>query len=56
MKGDSIPNEFIPRLAALNADGKFPYHELVTTYRLDQINEAEAASAFGAVIKPVLTF
>jgi aryl-alcohol dehydrogenase len=56
MEGDSTPNEFIPRLAELNADGKFPYHELITTYRLDQINEAEAASASGAVIKPVLTF
>ncbi len=56
MEGDSTPNEFIPRLAALNADGQFPYHELITKYRLDQINEAEAASASGSVIKPVLTF
>ncbi len=56
MEGDSIPTEFIPRLAALNAEGKFPYHELITEYRLDQINEAEAASASGEVIKPVLRF
>jgi aryl-alcohol dehydrogenase len=56
MEGDSVPNEFIPRLAALNAEGKFPFHELVTEYRLDQVNEAEAASASGAVIKPVLMF
>lgn len=54
MEGDSIPQEFIPRLAALNAEGKFPYHELITEYPLDRINEAEAASASGAVIKPVL--
>ena len=56
MEGDSTPNEFIPRLAQLNADGKFPFHELVTTYSLDQVNEAEAASADGSVIKPVLVF
>ena len=40
----------------LNADGKFPYHELITTFPIEQINDAEAASASGAVIKPVLTF
>ena len=56
MEGDSTPAEFIPRLAALNAEGRFPYDELITTFPLDQINEAEAASASGAVIKPVLIF
>ena len=54
MEGDSIPHEFIPRLAALNAEGKFPYHELITEFPLERINEAEAASADGSVIKPVL--
>ena len=43
-------------VAQLNADGKFPFHELITRFPIDQINEAEAASASGAVIKPVLTF
>ncbi|WP_040494247.1 NAD(P)-dependent alcohol dehydrogenase [Ilumatobacter nonamiensis] len=56
MEGDSTPQEFIPRLAELNAAGEFPYDELITTYGLDQINEAEAASADGSVIKPVLIF
>ncbi len=56
MEGDSTPNEFIPRLAQLNANGEFPFHELITEYSLDQINEAEAASADGSVIKPVLVF
>lgn len=54
MEGDSIPREFIPYLARLNAEGKFPYHELVTVFPLDRINEAEAASASGEVVKPVL--
>ncbi len=56
MEGDSIPREFIPRLAKLNADGEFPFDELIRTYSLDEINDAEAASASGEVIKPVLLF
>lgn len=56
MEGDANPPEFIPYLARLNADGDFPYDELVTTYPIDQINDAEAASAAGTVIKPVLVF
>ena len=56
MEGDSTPTKFIPRLAALNAQGKFPYDELIRTFPLAEINEAEAASASGAVIKPVLLF
>ncbi len=55
-EGDSIPTEFIPRLAQLNADGEFPYDELITTFALEDINAAEAASASGEVIKPVITF
>lgn len=56
MEGDSTPDEFIPRLAQLNADGQFPFDELITTFPLDQINDAEAASTDGSVIKPVLLF
>jgi aryl-alcohol dehydrogenase len=56
MEGDSTPSEFIPLLARLNAEGSFPFDELITRFPIDQINEAEAASASGAVIKPVLTF
>ena len=56
MEGDSTPSEFIPRLAQLNADGVFPFDELVTTFPLTEINEAEKASADGSVIKPVLVF
>ncbi len=56
MEGDSTPRDFIPYLAKLNADGEFPFDELVTTFSLDQINDAEAASADGSVIKPVLVF
>jgi Zn-dependent alcohol dehydrogenase len=56
MEGDSVPHEFIPKLAKLNADGLFPFDDLITIFPIEQINEAEAASASGTVIKPVLTF
>jgi aryl-alcohol dehydrogenase len=56
MEGDSTPSTFIPYLAGLNAEGRFPFHELITTFPLAEINEAEAASASGTVIKPVLLF
>ncbi len=55
-EGDSVPQEFIPHLAQLNADGQFPFDELIETFPLDDINAAEAASASGDVIKPLLTF
>lgn len=56
MEGDSTPSEFIPYLAQLNAEGTFPFDELIVEFTLDQVNEAEAASADGSVIKPVITF
>lgn len=56
VEGNSNPAEFIPRLAQLNADGQFPFDELITTYRLADINEAERASHDGEVIKPVFVF
>jgi len=56
MEGDAVPSSFVPRLARLHAEGRFPFDELITTYPLERINEAEAASASGAVIKPVLLF
>ena len=56
MEGDSTPSEFIPKLAQLNADGAFPFHELITEFSINDVNEAEAASASGQVIKPVLRF
>ncbi|MEL6892120.1 MAG: NAD(P)-dependent alcohol dehydrogenase [Actinomycetota bacterium] len=56
MEGDSRPEDFIPELARLNAEGEFPYHELIEEFPLAEINAAEAASADGSVVKPVLRF
>lgn len=55
VEGDSNPDEFIPELLALHADGKFPFDRLITTRPFDEINEAIAAQARGEAIKVVLT-
>lgn len=52
--GGSITEEFIPRLIALNKEGKFPYEKLITYYRFDEINQAFEDSHKGKAIKPVL--
>lgn len=56
MEGDAVPETFIPYLAKLNADGEFPFDELIQTFPIADINDAEVASTSGEVIKPVLLF
>ena len=56
VEGSSRTHEFIPHLAQLNANGEFPFDELITYYPLDQINEAAADSLAGKVVKPVIRF
>jgi len=56
VEGDSVPDEFIPKLAALYSDGKFPFDRLTKEYAFSQINEAVADQAAGKVVKPVLLF
>ncbi|MGE0138550.1 MAG: NAD(P)-dependent alcohol dehydrogenase [Ilumatobacteraceae bacterium] len=56
VEGSSRTHEFIPHLARLNADGAFPFDELITYYPLEQINEAAADSLAGKVVKPVVRF
>jgi len=54
VEGDVVPQTFIPRLLRLWRQGRFPFDRLVTTFGLDQINEAEKAAISGDIIKPVL--
>jgi aryl-alcohol dehydrogenase len=54
IEGDSIPDIFIPHLVELHGQGRFPFDRLISTFPLDQINQAAAASERGEVIKPVL--
>jgi aryl-alcohol dehydrogenase len=41
-------------IIALNKQGRFPYDKLITSFPLDQVNDALEASRAGDVIKPVL--
>ncbi|MFE2995767.1 zinc-binding dehydrogenase [Nocardia sp. NPDC059246] len=54
VEGDAVPQLFIPRLIGLWQAGEFPFDELIRTYPLAEINEAEDAVRRGDVVKPVL--
>lgn len=54
VEGDSDPDVFIPELAKLHADGRFPYDRLITTYPFEDINQAVADAESGAATKAVL--
>jgi aryl-alcohol dehydrogenase len=54
LEGSADPHSFIPHMIDLWRAGRFPFDRLITTYRLDQVNEAEQSSLSGGAIKPVL--
>ena len=54
IEGDSIPDLFIPKLAELYSQGRFPFDRLITFYPFDDINRAVEDMEKGLVIKPVL--
>ncbi|GGY87910.1 NAD(P)-dependent alcohol dehydrogenase [Streptomyces nitrosporeus] len=53
-EGDAVPGLLIPRLIGLWQAGRFPFDELIRTYALADINEAERDCDAGRVVKPVL--
>lgn len=53
-EGDAVPGLLIPRLTRLWQAGRFPFDELIRTYPLADINEAERDCEAGRVVKPVL--
>ncbi|MFE0033080.1 NAD(P)-dependent alcohol dehydrogenase [[Kitasatospora] papulosa] len=53
-EGDAVPGLLIPRLTELWRAGKFPFDQLIRTYPLADINEAERDCDAGRVVKPVL--
>ncbi|CCB71100.1 NAD(P)-dependent alcohol dehydrogenase [Streptantibioticus cattleyicolor] len=53
-EGDAVPSLLIPRLTALWQAGRFPFDQLIRTYPLADVNEAERDSDLGCVVKPVL--
>jgi aryl-alcohol dehydrogenase len=54
VQGESLPNEFIPRLVDLIVAGKFPIQKMIKYYDFADINLAAADSSSGVAIKPVL--
>jgi aryl-alcohol dehydrogenase len=54
IEGDSVPDEFIPRLVDLYQQDRFPFDRLVTPFAFDEIQQAVAASEQGRIVKPVL--
>lgn len=53
-EGDAVPGLLIPRLTGLWQAGRFPFDELIQTYPLTDINEAERDCEAGRVVKPVV--
>jgi len=56
IEGDAIPALFIPKLIDLHCQGRFPFDQLITFYRFDEINRAAEDMERGQVIKPILRF
>ncbi|OIQ76188.1 aryl-alcohol dehydrogenase [mine drainage metagenome] len=52
--GESTSKKLISGLLELNAQGRFPYDELLVEFPLERINEALSASYSGEVLKPIL--
>lgn len=54
IEGDSVPQEFIPRLIDLYMQGRFPFDKLIKAYDFKQIQQAVEDSERGKVVKAVL--
>ena len=54
-EGNADPQTFLPELIALHAKGLFPFEKLITTYRLEDINQAIKDQHDGRCVKAVLT-
>jgi len=53
-QGDSVPQEFIPKLIHMYQQGRFPFDRLIKTYGFKEINKAVEDSEKGLTIKAVL--
>ena len=54
VQGDSVPQQFIPKLVDLIMAGKFPIERMIKFYDFADINQAAADATSGTTIKPVL--
>lgn len=56
IEGSGDPQQFIPRLLAWHAEGKFPIEKISKTYKFEDIEAAFTDAHDGTTIKPILTF
>lgn len=56
IEGDADPHLFLPELAGLWREGRFPVEALVRTFDFSKFDDALAAVTSGEVVKAVLTF
>jgi aryl-alcohol dehydrogenase len=56
MEGDANPQQFLPKLLELHAQGRFPLESIVRRYAAADIEAAVADARSGATIKPVLVW
>ena len=56
VEGDSTPEHFIPMLAELYRQGRFPFDRLLQFYPFEEINQAMADAEAGRTVKAVLLF
>jgi len=54
IEGDSIPQTFIPQLMALHLAGRFPFDQLVTKYKFEDIQQAIDDTTSGKSVKAIL--
>jgi aryl-alcohol dehydrogenase len=56
IEGDSLADEFIPKLIDLFKQGRFPFDKLIKAYPFVDIQKAVEAAESGKVVKAVLKF
>tara|TARA_R110000850_G_scaffold168543_1_gene293546 strand:+ start:64783 stop:65910 length:1128 start_codon:yes stop_codon:yes gene_type:complete len=54
VEGDSNADVFIPKLIEMQAQGRFPFEQLIKVYPFEKINQAIDDAISGKTIKPVL--
>jgi aryl-alcohol dehydrogenase len=54
--GDTVPQDLLPQLVALHAEGKLPLEKIVKHYTLDDIEQAAQDMHHGVTVKPVILF
>ena len=54
IEGESVPEEFLPKLIDLWQQGRLPVEQIISLYDFDEINQAAYDAEDGRVVKPVL--